>query len=173
MGLCPSNYSKISFNTVDYDKGSDLQCQQPEGQKNKPTGDSDEQVFTQDESTSDTSMTLTTSSNIVDHDNHLEKLTTSSSIVDHASHLETIAGTFSKSHDSTTASISRENPEQITVEKGADLGSQDKSSSVSIEVSLEILLFLFNECISWFTPSIYSLLFLVFLFLQVLVDNLM
>ncbi|XP_042427256.1 uncharacterized protein LOC122014852 isoform X3 [Zingiber officinale] len=118
---------------VDYDKGSDLQCQQPEGQKNKPTGVSDEQVFTQDESTSDTSMTLTTSSNIVDHDNHLEKLTTSSSIVDHASHLETIAGTFSKSHDSTTASISGENPEQITVEKGADLGSQDKSSSVSIE----------------------------------------
>ncbi|KAG6487297.1 hypothetical protein ZIOFF_055883 [Zingiber officinale] len=142
LGLCPSNYSKISFNTVDYDKGSDLQCQQPEGQKNKPTGDSDEQVFTQDESTSDTSMTLTTSSNIVDHDNHLEKLTTSSSIVDHASHLETIAGTFSKSHDSTTASISRENPEQITVEKGADLGSQDKSSSVSIEVDASLIRFI-------------------------------
>ncbi|XP_042427251.1 uncharacterized protein LOC122014852 isoform X1 [Zingiber officinale] len=127
---------------VDYDKGSDLQCQQPEGQKNKPTGVSDEQVFTQDESTSDTSMTLTTSSNIVDHDNHLEKLTTSSSIVDHASHLETIAGTFSKSHDSTTASISGENPEQITVEKGADLGSQDKSSSVSIEVDASLIRFI-------------------------------
>lgn len=129
---------------------------------NKPTGVSDEQVFTQDESMSDIPMMLTTSSNIVDHENYLEKLTRSSSIVDHPSHLETIAGTFSKSCDSTTASIAGENPEQITVEEGADLGSQDKSSSVSIEVSLGILLFLFNECISWFTPSIYSLLFLAF-----------
>ncbi|XP_074572067.1 uncharacterized protein LOC141828524 isoform X2 [Curcuma longa] len=127
---------------VDYDKGPDLLCQQPEGQKNKPTGVSDEQVYTQDESMSDTSMTLTTSSNIVDHENYLEKVTTSSSIVDHASHLETIAGTFSKSCDSTTASISGENPEHITVEEGADLGSQDKSSSVSIEVDASLIRFI-------------------------------
>lgn len=127
---------------VDYDKGSDLQCQQSEGQMNKPTGVSDEQVFTQDESMSDIPMMLTTSSNIVDHENYLEKLTRSSSIVDHPSHLETIAGTFSKSCDSTTASIAGENPEQITVEEGADLGSQDKSSSVSIEVDASLIRFI-------------------------------
>ncbi|CAL9122429.1 unnamed protein product [Musa acuminata var. zebrina] len=124
--------TQSASNEVDHSR-SDVQCQLPELHQNKPSGVSDKEIATQEDSVMGISMTLTTSARAVDHGNDFE------------------TENVSTCHDLSTTSNSGGALEQGVMEgavqvmnptTGAELGSGVERHSISIEVGASLIHFI-------------------------------